>query len=748
MNKKKLAKIFAVSLACIGISVFAFSGCQVEDENGGNQNGTEMNGDNSGNTGGDSSGGNSGGSQGGNQGGSTGGNEGDNQGGSSGGNEGGSTLPDVDPPVIPTVPKENVQITEAKGDLEAGYLKWKACDGAEWYNVYVKAENGDYKKLDDALVRQYKDYYRADAVGLKAGKYTMKVVPTATGGGESENLSATAEFSVIAHDRSGFGFVNGTSSGAYNEDGTLKDNATVIYITENTKNTVSLNVTGATSNPCVGLQNILGNYKKETRPLAVRLIGNVTDMSVLEKGDVLIDGAKAGVTFEGIGDDATCNGWGLRIKGASNVEVRNLAFMNCDSSEGDDVGLQQDNDHIWVHNCDFFYGHAGSDKDQVKGDGALDTKKSTYVTHSYNHFWDNGKCNLQGMKSETTENYITYHHNWYDHSDSRHPRIRTCTVHIYNNYFDGNAKYGVGVTMGASAFVESNYFRSTAEMKPMLSSNQGTDAKGEGTFSGEAGGIIKAYDNKFEGSYDLMTQKNTADLTDLDCYLAEARDERVPDEVKTKSGGTGYNNFDTASNMYKYEVSSPEAAKNDVTKWAGRINGGDFKWVFDNDTEDANYAVIQPLKDKLMAYSGSGLLKIGDIPVTGGPSDGGNEGGGETGGETGGNEGGTLPEGTIKIEFGKDAQYPSGITVVGNYNSAGALKMESSTKITLKVERDTSVTVHADAGSRKIKFQINGGDTVTQTLDGGGEVSVALKAGDTLIITKGETVNLQYLLFS
>ena len=220
----------------------------------------------------------------------------------------------------------------------------------------------------------------------------------------------------------------------------------------------------------------------------------------------------------------------------------------------------------WVHNCDFFYGHAGSDKDQVKGDGALDTKKSTYVTHSYNHFWDNGKCNLQGMKSETTENYITYHHNWYDHSDSRHPRIRTCTVHIYNNYFDGNAKYGVGVTMGASAFVESNYFRSTAKMKPMLSSNQGTDAKGEGTFSGEAGGIIKAYDNKFEGSYDLMTQKNTADLTDLDCYLAEARDERVPDEVKTKSGGTGYNNFDTASNMYKYEVSSPEAAKNDVTK--------------------------------------------------------------------------------------------------------------------------------------------------------------------------------------
>ena len=111
------------------------------------------------------------------------------------------------------------------------------------------------------------------------------------------------------------------------------------------------------------------------------------------------------------------------MKNCSNVEVRNIGFMNCNSNEGDDCGLQQDNDHIWVHNCDFFYGDAGSDADQVKGDGALDTKTSTYVTHSYNHFWDNGKCNLQGMKTEEETNYVTYHHNWYDHSDSRHPRI-------------------------------------------------------------------------------------------------------------------------------------------------------------------------------------------------------------------------------------------------------------------------------------------------------------------------------------
>ena len=53
--------------------------------------------------------------------------------------------------------------------------------------------------------------------------------------------------------------------------------------------------------------------------------------------------------------------------------------MNCNSTAGDNIGMQQDNDHIWVHNCDLFYGNAGSDADQIKGDGALDNKTSTYI---------------------------------------------------------------------------------------------------------------------------------------------------------------------------------------------------------------------------------------------------------------------------------------------------------------------------------------------------------------------------------
>ena len=327
----------------------------------------------------------------------------------------------------------SVSFTASKGYAEGAYAEWAAVDGATGYNVYC-----DGVQLDSMLVRQYPGYFRADAVGIKAGSHTLKVVPVLSG---KEDASKAGEVKVTstAHDRSGFGFVNGSSSGAYNEDGTLKSNAVVVYVTNDNKDSVSIKMPDKNNaeTTLTGVQNIITGLKnnKNAPPVAIRVIGNITDPSVLTKGDLYVDTATNGLTIEGIGKDTYFNGFGLVLKNSSNVEVRNIGFMNCNSSEGGD--------------CDFLYGDAGSDSDQAKGDGALDTKTSTYVTHSYNHFWDNGKCNLQGMKSESTSNYITYHHNWYDHSDSRHPRIRTCTVHSYNNYFDGNAKYGVGAAMGS-----------------------------------------------------------------------------------------------------------------------------------------------------------------------------------------------------------------------------------------------------------------------------------------------------------
>ena len=504
--------------------------------------------------------------------------------------------------------------------LESAYIEWDNFANADGYNVYISNQNGGYTQLDNELIRLYKDgsssYWRADAVGLKAGNYKFKVVPIVDGNEDTASQVESENITVEAHDRTGFAWVNGATTGAYNLDGTIKDNANIIYVTEDTKNTVSLDVQTSSSGKvenAKGLQNILDLYKKgyEYKPLVVRIIGKVTDPSTLDGGDIVISGSgsdkriNCGITFEGIGEDATLYGYGIRVKNASNVEIRNIGVMLTDSDEGDSIGLQQENDHVWVHNCDLFYGEPGSDSDQVKGDGALDCKKSTYITFSYNHFFDTGKSNLLGLSENTTDNlYITYHHNWYDHSDSRHPRIRFYSAHVYNNYYDGNSKYGVGACLGSSVLVEGNYFRNCK--KPMMISMQGSDTSG--TFSKEDGGMIKAYNNYMIGqeSYIPYLQDNKS----FDAFEVSSIDDKVPSSVTSLQGGKTYNNFDTSSIMYEYKADSPEEAKNKVEKYAGRLNGGDFKWTFDDSKDDESDKLSAELKNALESYE-SNLLSVG-----------------------------------------------------------------------------------------------------------------------------------------
>ncbi|MNZ99007.1 Pectate trisaccharide-lyase precursor [compost metagenome] len=155
------------------------------------------------------------------------------------------------------------------------------------------------------------------------------------------------------------------------------------------------------------------------------------------------------------------------LRYVGNLEVRNVGVM---LFPDDGISMDTGNANVWVHNNDIFYGSAGGDADQAKGDGSTDLKKgSTYITISYNHYFDSGKAALVGL-SESAEFFVTFHHNWFDHSDSRHPRIRVASVHVYINFYDGVSKYGVAVTTGASAFVESIVFRNTRD--PMLSSLQ------------------------------------------------------------------------------------------------------------------------------------------------------------------------------------------------------------------------------------------------------------------------------------
>jgi pectate lyase len=262
---------------------------------------------------------------------------------------------------------------------------------------------------------------------------------------------------------------------------------------------------------------------------------------------------------------------------------------------------------VWVHNNDLFYGEPGADADQVKGDGSMDLKDdSQFVTISYNHFWDSGKSSLCGMKKETGPNYISYHHNWFDHSDSRHPRIRSMSVHVYNNYYDGCFSYGVGVTYNGEAFVENNYFRNVKY--PMLISLQGSDKQTGGTFSGENGGLIKSFGNVMKSQKSFITyDKNKVEF---DAYEVAKRNDKVPINVVGKVGGKTYSNFDTnISIMYTYTADNANDVPTLVMNSAGRAQKGDFTFTFsasDDDTKKAN----PNLMAKLKAYK-TGVVTVG-----------------------------------------------------------------------------------------------------------------------------------------
>lgn len=640
-----------------------------------------------------------------------------------------------------------IQITEAKGWQESAYLKWAPFEGASSYNVYV-----DDKKIDAQLVRQYASYYRADVLGLKEGTYSVKVVPVNAEGKEIAGANTASNLVVKSYNREGFAHFKYAGVGAYNNDGTLKAGAKVLYITAKTAKTVSTTVNTGKQETVTGLQSIIDAYSKgkDKTPIAFRIIGkvNLSDLDHISSSaeGLQIKGAMMNMTFEGVGDDATVYGFGFLLREAESVEFRNFAIMRC---LDDAMSLDTDNSHVWIHNMDLFYGKKGGAADQAKGDGTVDIKgDSQYITVAYNRFWDNGKASMCGMKSETGPNYITYHHNWFDHSDSRMARVRTMSVHMYNNYYQHNDVYGIGATSGSSIFMESNYF--DAVKRPIMSSLQGTDAMGDGTFSGEKGGLIKAYGNVFANkpanfSYIPYAENNTS----FDAYEVSDPSEQVPTSVKTLVGGTSYDNFDTnPSLMYAYAADKAEDVPSIVEGFygAGRLNHGDIDFVIPDETVVTNghQQPLPALASILDAYT-SGVVKVfGESNAAG-------EGGSTEGGSTV-----TPIEGTVLVTFTDSKPSSSIVTVSGNYATnkgtatidgtsySTCVKMESATNISVTVDKKVTMTLYFSSADTKTNAKIDGKKPaeVNAVIDSTAKtMTVTLDAGSHTI-TKQDTCNL------
>lgn len=667
-----------------------------------------------------------------------------------------------------------IVITEARGWFEAVYVKWEPFDGASSYDVYVKGgQYSDYTQIDGPLVREYEGYCRADVVGLMAAAdYSLRIVPVDDDGNElPAYANEVSDLEVVNYDRGGFAHFNYSGVGAYNDDGTLKDGARVFYVHAGNAKTVTCDVVTSSSGKTTtmtGMQSIIDGYQKgyDTTPITFRILGMLTadDMDELSSSaeGLQIKGkssySELNMTVEGIGDDATIRGFGILLRNATSVELRNFAIMLC---MDDCVSIDTDNSHLWIHNLDLFYGEAGSDDDQAKGDGTVDIKgDSRYVTVYNNRFWDTGKGSLCGMKSESGPNYISYHHNWFDHSDSRHPRVRTMSVHVYNNYYDGVAEYGAGSTMGSSVFVERNYFRATD--KPMMISMQGTDIDGKDpTFSSENGGIIKSYANVFaDKPADFKYVTYSDDNTEFDAYEVSDPSETVPQTVTAKQGGTTYDNFDTdASLMYEYDADNAEDIPSKVTGYygAGRLNHGDFTYDMAAAGDD-DKSVDEALKAALYDYT-SPLVGIFNDDYTAS----GNDGTDADSDTTAQDDDSAISDSGAAVIFFTDANgtvSDSRVTVSGQGSSSKGsvtydgttytycLKLSSSAEVDINSDGDYTMTLYFTS-TKASSVYVNGeGQDLTSTgMDAGDGYTVytyeqEISSGQYVITKKNTESNL------
>ena len=145
------------------------------------------------------------------------------------------------------------------------------------------------------------------------------------------------------------------------------------------------------------------------------------------------------------------------------------------NGDEDGIIIQDRAHHVWVDHCTI------SNCD----DEAIDiSHASDYITVSWNHFHNQDKVALLGHSTdngaEDTGHFkVTYHHNFFDETLSRHPRVRfSFLCHVYNNYYNGgpSTDYGIASTCDAYVLAEGNYFKNWED--PMLCLHYSDDPNG------------------------------------------------------------------------------------------------------------------------------------------------------------------------------------------------------------------------------------------------------------------------------
>ena len=471
--------------------------------------------------------------------------------------------------------QETTSFQKVSGWNETLYAEWEDSNAVNARIRYRLSGDGEYQELEEEygiLVRQTKESLgRVDIPGLKPGKYDIQVET-------SEGVCyERTEIPVYAYDRSGYAHYNYTEGiGAYEDDGTLKENAIVLHVTNENKDTVTIPGYESYGTGIGYLLNgnseLMEKLASDGHALSVRFVGQVeapegltahnsteNGGAVGDNGNMAVIKRSKNVTLEGIGADAVIEGWGFCFfvgEGYANYEsyeVRNLTFRNYPEDALGFQGAMSDGEltapieRVWVHNNTFYSGYCAepAEEDKADGDGSCDFKRGQYYTMAYNHYSGCHKTNLLGGGDSNLQYHITFHHNFYEDCSSRSPLGRQGNIHIYNSYFKGNTSTTVDARADAIIFSEANYYE--ACKNPVKVDAEGT--------------TVKSYQDVFEN----CTKTNAA-------TVVASRDEEV-------TGNNKYLGFDTDATVFYYDsanqcsevayLTDADQAKEDCLKFSG-----------------------------------------------------------------------------------------------------------------------------------------------------------------------------------
>lgn len=541
------------------------------------------------------------------------------------------------------------------GYNEGLYVTWNESNSSSTSVEYKSSTSTSWISIDKELIRQQDSKTaRADIVGLKAGEYSVRVK-------NSNGQTAVNNVSVKETDRSGYAhFKASTGVGAYNNDGTPKSNAVIVYVSEATKNTVKATVNGKS---CTGLANIIGAQTTSSNPLIIRILGTIgtstwkpikysgdpyalqavkdssgniiksslTQDQIISKGVNTLDTSvyptlnglrnalsyssneydsvwntlevkeAANITLEGIGSDAELMNWGITFKKCSSIEVRNLTFTNnpedaC-SFEGD-TSKPASYARFWVHNNVFNRGYNSWDltAEQDKGYG-------------------DGSTDFKGI-SNVTSSYNVFKEckktGLVGGSDSN----LTMSVTFHHNYYN---QVGSRLPLGRQAnmhFYNNYYYKCGTAQDLRANAYVLSEANYfEGTSSpqkAQSGAVIKSYN-------DYLTGCGSSAATVVTNRTSTLSSSCKPD------GSTSYSNFDIDSTKFYYDstnqksdvrlLTSAQQAKEDCLKYAGVVKtDGAYPTLSGGNTSTPT----EPTTNYTVSFNTNGGNSISSVTVAAG----------------------------------------------------------------------------------------------------------------------------------